>query len=834
MIGDKKPKFRLDLFDEAVTLWHRSSGDTWSKLGTVHLADKDLNKKLTELRSRATRLTKNVIIRIPRSEVILSKVHLGVFEGEAATNHARKQVRELSPYDMNEISFDLGSKVAKNMAPVGIVTRQTLIEANAFANANGFNATYFTTQYSQQEFAREPRFYLSEGKNISKSLLFLPWIAAVSVGLIVTYFGWSHWSTPYIPEQLIETTVKNPASLIATPKFEKNSAVIEPETQPTVNIGRVLPLNVAPALPSAIGPIKPPAVTDYIALSVSSYSIESKTANPLVTRLANANAELPTVSISSKQLKTNDLVIAEARRDLPDVFSSPDLVFNIESGMAIVPTDVPSTTAPPQPAALATPSLSIDPNQLTRLSETNLSNTPINNASTQSAARPKRPPSPITAEPGTLTPTVEGTPGPKYITIFKGRPTNAPRNRIDSTPLQLTLVNFRPRLRPVTLNIPPRALAAIPLSVEPPIIDITDPTLKALRARVRPTTVVTPGSVVEQTLGATVIVETPKPDFASLAENVADEGVNTTGTELEIAKPITVKISQDPLLEALPNEAPTRVLSNPALRQFRALMRPNGLVSFDKLASLKTENAQIRTGAMSSLLTLADPTLSSLQPRNRPKAMRLISSRVGSSTFSFTNQSLSGIRAMVRPRKLLPIIRSPNSEIEKPDIKQLIERANKEQENPARIIGTKQAITVSPKPKVRTRKLARIFREAVSTSTDQPNAINEAQSSVNASGFTRATAKLPKSAKGTVKSTEPTSVKVASSATQKSNFRKSRMSLVGIFGAPNKRRALVRMPTGRYVKVQTGDKVGGWKVSAISENSLRINKGTRNQTLRIP
>ena len=125
MIGDKKPKFRLDLFDEAVTLWHRSSGDTWSKLGTAHLADKDLNKKLTELRSRATRLTKNVIIRIPRSEVILSKVHLGVFEGEAATNHARKQVRELSPYDMNEISFDLGSKVAKNMAPVGIVTRQT-------------------------------------------------------------------------------------------------------------------------------------------------------------------------------------------------------------------------------------------------------------------------------------------------------------------------------------------------------------------------------------------------------------------------------------------------------------------------------------------------------------------------------------------------------------------------------------------------------------------------------------------------------------------------------------------------------------------------------------
>ena len=834
MIGDQKPKFTLDLLDEAVTLWHRSTGDKWSKLGTVHLADKDFNKKLTELRSRATRLTKKVIIRIPRSEVILSKVHLGVFEGEAATKHARKQIRELSPYDINEISFDLGSKAAGNMAPVGIVKRQTLIEANAFANANGFNATYFTTQYSQQEFTREPRFYLSEGKNISKSLLFLPWIAAVFVGLIVTYFGWRHWSTPYIPEQLIETTVKNPTNLITTPTFEKNSSVIAPEKQPTINIGRVLPPNVAPALPSAIGAIKPPAVTDYIELSVSSYSIESKTANPLVTRLANANADLPTVSISSKQLKTIDLVIAEARRDLPDVFSSPDLVFNIESGMAIAPIDVPTTTALPQLAALATPSLSIDPNQLTRLSQANLSNPPVNNASTQSAARPKRPPSPITAEPGTLTPTVEGTPGPEYITIFKGRPTNAPRNRIDPTLLQLTLVDFRPRLRPVTLNIPPEALAAIPLSVERPIIDITDPTLRVLRARVRPAIVATPGSVVEPTLDASVIVEAPKSDFASLAENVAEEGVNTTGTELEIAKPIAVPVSRDPLLEALPNEVPTRVLSDPALRQFRALMRPNSLVSFYELESLKTENAQMQTGAMSSLLTLADPMLSSLQPRKRPKAMRLIPSRVSSSTFSLTNQSLSGKRAKLRPRKLLPIIQSPNSEIAKLDIKELIKRANKEQENPARIIGTKQAIIVSPKPKVRTPKLARIFREAVRTSTAQPNLINEGQSSVNASGFTRATAKLPKSAKGTVKSAPPTSVKVASNATQKSNFRKSRMSLVGIFGAPNKRRALVRMPTGRYVKVQTGDKVGGWKVSAISENSLRINKGTRNQTLRIP
>ena len=93
---------------------------------------------------------------------------------------------------------------------------------------------------------------------------------------------------------------------------------------------------------------------------------------------------------------------------------------------------------------------------------------------------------------------------------------------------------------------------------------------------------------------------------------------------------------------------------------------------------------------------------------------------------------------------------------------------------------------------------------------------------------------MPKSAKGTVKSAPPSNAIVARAATEKSRFKKSRMNLVGIFGAPNKRRALIRLSSGRYVKVQNGDKVSGWKVSAIGESSLRIKKGSRDQVLRIP
>ncbi|MBV1865468.1 MAG: type IV pilus biogenesis protein PilP, partial [Rhodobacteraceae bacterium] len=102
-------------------------------------------------------------------------------------------------------------------------------------------------------------------------------------------------------------------------------------------------------------------------------------------------------------------------------------------------------------------------------------------------------------------------------------------------------------------------------------------------------------------------------------------------------------------------------------------------------------------------------------------------------------------------------------------------------------------------------------------------------------GDTKATGVTPKSAFGTSKpSSSPTATTVAKAATEKGRFNKRQMSLVGVFGTSNARRALVRMPSGRYVKVKTGDRLSGWKVSAIGESSVRIIKGSKNQILRMP
>lgn len=79
----------------------------------------------------------------------------------------------------------------------------------------------------------------------------------------------------------------------------------------------------------------------------------------------------------------------------------------------------------------------------------------------------------------------------------------------------------------------------------------------------------------------------------------------------------------------------------------------------------------------------------------------------------------------------------------------------------------------------------------------------------------------------------PSSASVARQATETDALRLNQINLIGVFGAPNDRRALVRLSSGRVVRVQVGDRLDGGQVSAIGENELRYTSGGRNEVLRI-
>ncbi|OIQ29878.1 MAG: hypothetical protein BM562_10845 [Alphaproteobacteria bacterium MedPE-SWcel] len=80
----------------------------------------------------------------------------------------------------------------------------------------------------------------------------------------------------------------------------------------------------------------------------------------------------------------------------------------------------------------------------------------------------------------------------------------------------------------------------------------------------------------------------------------------------------------------------------------------------------------------------------------------------------------------------------------------------------------------------------------------------------------------------------PTSVSVARQATVPRALNLRHLNLIGVYGKPSERRALVRLPSGRYVKVKVGDRIDGGRIVAIGEGQLQYQKGGRNQTITMP
>ncbi len=80
----------------------------------------------------------------------------------------------------------------------------------------------------------------------------------------------------------------------------------------------------------------------------------------------------------------------------------------------------------------------------------------------------------------------------------------------------------------------------------------------------------------------------------------------------------------------------------------------------------------------------------------------------------------------------------------------------------------------------------------------------------------------------------PTRASVARRATVRNAINLSRLNLIGVYGTPSRRSALLRLPSGRFVKVRPGDRVAGGKIAAIGTSSISYVKSGRNRVLKIP
>jgi hypothetical protein len=90
------------------------------------------------------------------------------------------------------------------------------------------------------------------------------------------------------------------------------------------------------------------------------------------------------------------------------------------------------------------------------------------------------------------------------------------------------------------------------------------------------------------------------------------------------------------------------------------------------------------------------------------------------------------------------------------------------------------------------------------------------------------------SASDTIEPDIPSSASVTRAAAEDGSINLRNLNLIGVSGSSGSRRALVRLPSGRFVTVEVGDRLDGGQVAAIGESSLQYVKRGRTITLEVP
>ena len=185
------------------------------------------------------------------------------------------------------------------------------------------------------------------------------------------------------------------------------------------------------------------------------------------------------------------------------------------------------------------------------------------------------------------------------------------------------------------------------------------------------------------------------------------------------------------------------------------------------------------------------------------------------------NQVLSRKRPKARPANLAEQVeRAQNGGLSRAELAGLRPRKRPASLKPAEeetLPVTAQAIASSVVPRSRPANFANLVDRA------RRNAQNQVQT---AAAVPAAAAAAPPRI--------PTSASVARRATVNNALNLRKLNLIGVYGTAADRRALVRLPSGRYKKVKVGDRIDGGRVIAIGESQLQYQKGGRNRTLTMP
>ena len=220
-----------------------------------------------------------------------------------------------------------------------------------------------------------------------------------------------------------------------------------------------------------------------------------------------------------------------------------------------------------------------------------------------------------------------------------------------------------------------------------------------------------------------------------------------------------------------------------------------------------------------------DNRLAAIRPLQRPDD--LIERRERATLGGLSRPELANIRPIQRPASVQQRAEAIARALAE------AEAATQQEAEEALTAATKLAVTTSRRAPQKPRNFARIVAKA----REVPREQRQAAAVQTASASTASPSRGSGPAVARASRAQPTgavSATVARAATDNNAIALGKVALVGVFGTSSKRRALVRMPNGRFKKVAIGDRVDGGRVAAIDGNSLRYTKGGRTVTLQMP
>ncbi|WP_321364001.1 hypothetical protein [uncultured Celeribacter sp.] len=342
--------------------------------------------------------------------------------------------------------------------------------------------------------------------------------------------------------------------------------------------------------------------------------------------------------------------------------------------------------------------------------------------------------------------------------------------------------------------------------------------------------------------------EGPEPDFEALSAQYAATGIwplapeNGTGETGEDDLNVLYTASIDPRISsqdagALPD--PTRHIGEPAPRAALQPAPPGTRYDYDEDGFIRAtpegtvtpDGAVVYAGrpditpkprpgsAVEEAVEAAlaptavdenDPVrlaLAAFQPKLRPES--LVENTEKANLGGMTRAELGEFSPKLRPASAQELAEE-EARTETPD------------EQPR----TAPVVTVSLIPKSRPQdfeKLAAAARAAEAAAAAAAEA-----GTTQTSAATQVTARVPASP---LPQSDPANV--ARAATVKNAINLRRLNLMGVYGSSSDRRALVRLPSGRFAKVKIGDRLDGGRVQSIGSDNLTYVKNGRSHTLEI-